>query len=87
MDSKLEHDWKVIQTYYGLAFLPPPFDPEVSLCMCSWGSPDSEDGEYVNSVLPQQGSAPLLIQLRQKTNSGSQYRSMGFHAFFDMAID
>ena len=29
----------------------------------------------------------LEVVMRQNNNSDSQCRSMGFHAFFDMAID
>ena len=37
--------------------------------------------------LDPQRKSTLNMVLRQNTNSGSQCRSMGFDAFFDIAID
>lgn len=46
-----------------MAWHPLPFPPRgVSLHMCSWSLPDSEDGKYVTfGLLPKQGFAPLPI--------------------------
>ena len=60
LDSKVEHDGKVIQTYYGLA--PPPFLTQRGLSACGWGLPDLEDGGVSDLFVPlsKQGSAPLF---------------------------